>query len=265
MHQCSSRIRAGSPGIGQKLHSATVSYRAQGTKTFAPRPRAAEPGDGRKSCAAGSRSGRPLGHDADARGQRLVACEGLAERLERHQPAPRGLQHAEALAQTDVVEDVPRVRVGLEREAAAAGPGVGLVARRRPRRVGVAEDAQAHALEDVAQELHAPGLRRLPARGAHEVVDRVVEERVLVTDDLLEGRRVRQLAGRALRLAPGDVVEVIVLERPVQVVGVAEAVLRCPGSSRGPSSGSRRGCPRCCRTRRPGRPARSRCRRNRRC
>ena len=94
------------------------------------------------------------------------------------------------------------------------------------RRVGIAEDAQAHALPDVAQELDAAGLGLLPARAGHEVVDGVVEERVLVTDDLLEGRRVGQLAGRALGLAPGDVVEVVVLERPVQVIGVAEAVLR---------------------------------------
>ena len=146
------------------------------------------------------------------------------------------------------------------------GSGVGLIpGGRGPRRVGVAKDASAHALPDVAQELDAPGLRRLPPRAAHEVVDGVVEEGVLVTDDLLEGRRVGQLAGRALGLAPGDVVEVVVLEPAVQVIGMAEAVLRCSGSACGPSCGSRRDCRRCCRRRRPGRPARSRCRRNRHC
>ncbi len=43
--------------------------------------------------------------------------------------------------------------------------------------------------------------------------------------DLLEGGGIGQRTGRAFGLAPGDVVEVVVLERPVQVVGVAEAVV----------------------------------------
>jgi hypothetical protein len=45
-----------------------------------------------------------------------------------------------------------------------------------------------------------------------EVKDRVLEEGVLVTDDFLEGRAIREGAGRVLRPSPGDVVEVVVLE-----------------------------------------------------
>ena len=71
----------------------------------------------------------------------LVAGQRVAERVERHQPPAGGLEHAEAFAQADVVEDVARVGVGLERESALRAARVGLVAGGGLGRVGVAEDA----------------------------------------------------------------------------------------------------------------------------
>src|SRR5580700_6980721 len=92
-----------------------------------------------------------------------------------------------------------------------------------PGRVGVAEDVLAHPVPDVAEVLVPAGSGCLAARTLVEVVDRVVEEGVLVTDDFLEGGAVREWAGRVLRFSPGDVVKVEVLEGAVQVVRMAEA------------------------------------------
>src|SRR5439155_12286718 len=84
----------------------------------------------------------------------------------------------------------------------------------------------ADALPDVAEILVPPRRRLLPPRAGVEVVDRVLEERVLVADDLLEGGAVDQGARDVLGLAPRDVVEVVVLESAVEIVRVAEARVR---------------------------------------
>ncbi len=143
--------------MGQKFHSATVSKRLHGTNTLAPSPRAAELA-GRPEVVSGwIAQGRLLRHDTHGRSQRLVGRQGFLEGLERLVPAPGRLENAEALPR--VVENIAGVSIGLYGVLAAAGSGGGLVAGGLAgRRIGIAEDAQAHALPKVAQELDTAGL-----------------------------------------------------------------------------------------------------------
>src|SRR5262245_32483958 len=95
---------------------------------------------------------------------------------------------------------------------------LGVALRLGSGRVGVTEDVLTHPVPDVAEVLVPAGRGCLPARTFVVVVDRVVEEGVLVTDDLLKCRAVREWARRVLGFAPGDVVEVVVLEGAIEVV-----------------------------------------------
>ena len=84
----------------------------------------------------------------------------------------------------------------------------------------------AHAIPDVTQIFVATGFRGLATRASIKIVNGVLEEGVLVADDLLKRGAVHHRAGYVLRLAPRDIVEVIIFERAVEIVGVPETRVR---------------------------------------
>src|SRR5262249_4439394 len=61
---------------------------------------------------------------------------------------------------------------------------------------------------------------------ADEVVNSIVKKSVLIADDLLKRRGVGQLASGSFGLTPGNVIEIVVLERAIQIVRVPETGLR---------------------------------------
>src|ERR1043166_1241760 len=106
----------------------------------------------------------------------------------------------------------------------AGRPGIfGISGRGGSGRIGVPKDELANSIPDISQVLCAARGGSLPSRTGVEIKNRIVKKSVLVADDFLESRAVNHRAREVLRLAPGNIVEMIIFESAVEVIGMAES------------------------------------------